>query len=262
MPFTDPVTTLPADAITGQITGSQLAADAIDGKTITGALIRTAATGKRIALESSSGEVRIYRADGTTVAAAMTPTGPDGHPGFIAYDDLSGNTYAYLTDGNLYFGTKGVNAFDDTGVFAPTLGPAATLVLSSGRPVGVSGSTTRVLLNGGAGTDRPGFVVTGDNGTIDAEIEGDLTVDDSLTARNIASGSINVVPVADTATSVAVTGLNVAGSLFTCQVTANSTNPVAVQMVSASGVSSGGVTLWINRNSTTSTTLWWLIIGR
>jgi hypothetical protein len=39
--FNDPVDTLPASAITGQIQGSQLAADSIDGKTITGALIRT-----------------------------------------------------------------------------------------------------------------------------------------------------------------------------------------------------------------------------
>ena len=50
MGFRNPVTTLPATAITGQITGSQLAADAIDGKTVTGAVLQTAHTPPNIQL--------------------------------------------------------------------------------------------------------------------------------------------------------------------------------------------------------------------
>lgn len=44
----------------GAITGTKLSADAIDGKTITGSLIRTAASGQRIELNSSQDRVLFY----------------------------------------------------------------------------------------------------------------------------------------------------------------------------------------------------------
>lgn len=50
MAFRNPLTSLPASGIVGQIQGSQLAADSINGKTITGATIQTAAAGQRISM--------------------------------------------------------------------------------------------------------------------------------------------------------------------------------------------------------------------
>ncbi len=61
-------------ATTGIIPGSRLAADAIDGKTITGATFRTAASGQRLELTSAAG-LRGFAADGTTV---KTQVGTDG----------------------------------------------------------------------------------------------------------------------------------------------------------------------------------------
>ncbi|MEU9703100.1 hypothetical protein [Streptomyces sp. NPDC047981] len=54
------------DVADGIITGTKLAADAIDGKVITGATLRTAATGERIVL-SPDGVITIYNADGVIV---------------------------------------------------------------------------------------------------------------------------------------------------------------------------------------------------
>lgn len=67
MPFRDPVTTLPADAITGPIQGSQLAADAIDGMVITGATVRTSAGYPRIEL-APDGNLYFYPAAGMDAA--------------------------------------------------------------------------------------------------------------------------------------------------------------------------------------------------
>lgn len=62
MSFRNPITTIAADQIIGEIAGSQLAADAIDGKTITAALIRTAATGERVEMTPTG--IKTYDAFG------------------------------------------------------------------------------------------------------------------------------------------------------------------------------------------------------
>ncbi|MEU0788024.1 hypothetical protein ABZ341_41660 [Streptomyces sp. NPDC006173] len=60
MAFRNPVRSLPADRITGQIQGSQLAADAIDGKVITGSTIRTGLPGTTRILLAPSGNLYFY----------------------------------------------------------------------------------------------------------------------------------------------------------------------------------------------------------
>ncbi|MEU6325354.1 hypothetical protein [Streptomyces sp. NPDC047009] len=52
-----------------------------------------------------------------------------------------------------------------------------------------------------------------------------------------------------------------AGS-YTVLVTANSTVPGTVVMVSASNISSDGFTLWINRKDNATTTLMWMMLAR
>lgn len=97
MGFRNPLTSMallefPTSGLTGVIQGSQLAADAIDGKTITGALIRTAATGQRIEIDSvADGQFRFYTgifeesegrlrtfADAGRNCAELTPPKPAG----------------------------------------------------------------------------------------------------------------------------------------------------------------------------------------
>lgn len=77
--FRNPVTSLPASAITGQIGGSQLAADAIDGKTITGALIRSAATANRVEISSTEpggfAEIDLYTENPTDTPANLVAFG-------------------------------------------------------------------------------------------------------------------------------------------------------------------------------------------
>jgi hypothetical protein len=80
MAFRNPITSLPGSAITGPINGAQLtpgsvagtalAADSIDGKTITGAVIRTSATVPKIELNSASNTLTAE--DGTSWAALTT----------------------------------------------------------------------------------------------------------------------------------------------------------------------------------------------
>ena len=75
MSFRDPITSLPAAGITGKILGTQLDADAINGKTITGALFRTD-TGqpghlRRLEMDAgtgSAGDLRFYTGLATETA--------------------------------------------------------------------------------------------------------------------------------------------------------------------------------------------------
>lgn len=57
----------------GAITGVKIAADAIDGKTITGAVVRTAATGQRLQLDSNG--LLAYAADGSVTATLRSSDG-------------------------------------------------------------------------------------------------------------------------------------------------------------------------------------------
>lgn len=62
------------EATTGIVPGSRLAADAIDGRTITGATLRTAASGQRVQIDSTSGLVG-YNAAGQAVTQVRTSDG-------------------------------------------------------------------------------------------------------------------------------------------------------------------------------------------
>lgn len=86
MGFRSPLNGIPPSGITADmladesVTGSKLSADAIDGKTITGAFIRTAATGKR--WELSSAAVNLLRAfSGATGEAAPGALSIDAEDG-------------------------------------------------------------------------------------------------------------------------------------------------------------------------------------
>lgn len=75
MAFRNPVRYLPADHIVGQIQGTQLAADAIDGKVITGATVQTAATGRRIVMAPDGATYYYTGAAGELDPGRIQPVG-------------------------------------------------------------------------------------------------------------------------------------------------------------------------------------------
>ncbi|MGW4205018.1 hypothetical protein [Streptomyces sp. NPDC004726] len=107
MPFRNPTTTLPADAIEGPIQGSQLAADAIDGKVITGSTVRTSATGRRIVM-TPDGRLELW-------------SGLPGETPGVLEADLA-------TDGEMSMGR--------VRLVAPTHGPSPAELLMATGPTG------------------------------------------------------------------------------------------------------------------------------
>jgi hypothetical protein len=104
------------------------------------------------------------------------------------------------------------------------------------------------------------------------DLAGNLTIGGVLSAPNIATGTVTITPAAAyTPTSSIVTGLNVAGTTFRGYATPNSTVPgyraaatppgAGVTGVSVSSVSATGLTVWVNRENTTATTVNWMVIG-
>lgn len=104
------------------------------------------------------------------------------------------------------------------------------------------------------------------------DLAGNLTIGGVLSAPNIATGTVTITPTAAyTPTSSIVTGLNVAGTTFRGYATANTTVPgyrasatppgAGVTGVSVSSVTSTGLTVWVNRENTTNTTINWMVIG-
>ncbi|MFD8384248.1 hypothetical protein ACFV2X_37990 [Streptomyces sp. NPDC059679] len=104
------------------------------------------------------------------------------------------------------------------------------------------------------------------------DLAGNTTVGGVLNAPNIATGTVTITPsAAYTPTNTIVTGLNIAGTTFRGYATANSTVPgyrasatppgAGVTGVSVSNVTSTGLTVWVNRENTTATTVNWMVIG-
>ncbi|MCX4911927.1 hypothetical protein, partial [Streptomyces sp. NBC_00878] len=85
--------------------------------------------------------------------------------------------------------------------------------------------------------------------------------DGLMTASNIVTGSVTITPVANTPTSINVTGLNLSGTVHRAFVTAQSAAPGTVVECSATSVTATGLTIWVNRTNTTNTSIWYLVIA-
>lgn len=85
--------------------------------------------------------------------------------------------------------------------------------------------------------------------------------DGLMTATNIVTGSVSITPVANTPTSVNVTGLNLSGTVHRAFVTAQSAAPGTVVECSATAATATGLTIWVNRTNTTNTNIWYLVIA-
>ena len=89
-----------------------------------------------------------------------------------------------------------------------------------------------------------------------------------LTTGNIARGTVTVTPsAANTPTPFNISGFFLNGTVFRGKVTANTTVPApgptsnGVNNVSISSVTSTSATIWVNRQNTTATVVYWEITG-
>lgn len=223
-------------------------------------LIQTAPDGARIVLNQETQSLQVYDSDGTTLLAELGPISGGGGGGLWTRGLQDPNNFsAYLASGLLQFrpvqnGLVDVPAGSsyDTDAFQ-----YSDYVLTSGA-VGASDHRALMILESLYDGQRPYVYVQGEQST-----PCNFDVLGSLTASNLAWGTTNITPsAANTPTSAAVTGLNVDGSSLMALVTANTAVPgTQVTGVSFNNLTSTGLTLWLTRTNTTTTTLNWLVIG-
>lgn len=263
MAFRNPVRSLPASAITGQIVGTQIAANsiatehlrvnALDGKVITGSTIRTSATGPRIVLDSN----RLTLLDNAgNVLAEITPEDDQGRSAFTSYDTRLGEEYyGTLTAGDLRFGVAGVtDVATEAYVAYSDLGAGLfELLLASGNNAGATAAEINLYSETAAGAA---------NSQINLRAAA-VSVPGILTQGNVKTGRTVITPsAANTPTSVTVTGLGLVGSNPRALVSMNTTVPgTSVTGVAATSVTNTSMILWLTRTNTSATTLDWAVIA-
>lgn len=105
------------------------------------------------------------------------------------------------------------------------------------------------------------------------QVDGNLNTTGLMTAGNIASGLVNVTPVANTTTGVAVTGLSVLSTSATASLTdfsvvvsansaANALRTTTYSNLTFSGATLTGLTVRVFRTDTTVTGVSYIVIGR
>jgi hypothetical protein len=238
----------------GAITANKLDAAAINGKTITGAIVQTAATGSRIVLDASK-----FSAYGGATATQKIVIQPDYLPLFASTP--SPRIYLTSDDGTneAYLQVNGS-------------GDAASLYTYSGDFVDTADSNTyrwrtymgkdtwvteraRIVTPFGAIVpDTPRISMTKIQATITAP---DTYVVGTFHASSIVTGRVSITPsAANVPTSLTVTGLNINGSSPRFVATASTQVPgTSVLGVGCSDVSTSSVTIWLTRTNTTATSI-------
>ncbi|MFG3244851.1 hypothetical protein [Streptomyces sp. NPDC048157] len=258
MPFKDPTTTLPADAIEGQIGSDQIedgavtfdkiAVDALNGRIITGTTLQTAAAGKRVVLASPEGTIRLYSG-----LAGETPGIVESD---ITTDDGGEMRLGYLS------------------LKPPTTGsrtpPEILLVVG---PVGEQQYRIGPLLMVEQGSDASASVVGRFTVTGAAEVFGTLTTAQlmvnghselrHLTAGNFKSGRVTITAGGGTPTSATVTGLGLTGTGHRAVATPSTTVPgTTVTGVGCTSVTADSMIVWITRAGTaTGTGVDYIVMG-
>ncbi|REE61451.1 hypothetical protein BX257_4029 [Streptomyces sp. 3212.3] len=229
----------------GGITASNIKAGAIDGQTITGAVLRS------------------VRPDGS-VAALMAPDVGDGEAGFRT-TSADGKTYAQLGSGEVTFGAAGINQELPTGITGTASG--GTLDIQSGMIQG--GAQAHIILASGDSPLAPG------NGapSISLEWDGssgpgnaDMVVDIGgvLAPRNFVWGRVTInVTTANSPASVTVTGLTVRGASFQALATAlSSAIGTVVTGVGVTSITATSAVVWANRSSVGTVQVAYQILGK
>ncbi|MER5222835.1 hypothetical protein [Streptomyces flaveus] len=259
----------------GAITAEKLDADAINGKTITGATIRTAASGGRIVLDSA--RLTAYGA-----GAQKIVLDPNNDSPFLYFTSDDGTNYAYLqvtgtgsaakffinsgkftdsTDGKTYRW----RTFQGEDLWVAERVEDGTTTSSGGR---LQLSKSAVVLKAGGTTPSSGgrlqltedaVILTADRVTLNAPA---IRAAGVFRADNISMGSVTITPVPDTPTSVTLSGGAVKGTTFRAWATPMTAAPgTQVKGVSVSSVSSAGLTIWLTRSNAFATIVHWQLIG-
>ncbi|MGW2550131.1 hypothetical protein [Streptomyces sp. NPDC001635] len=232
--------------VAGSITAEKLDADAINGKTITGATIRA------------------VRSDGS-VAAIMAPDLGDGNAGFGTTHPTNG-TSARLEAGQLSF--LGPGLAPDTPAFVAGDANNGVLELGSGQRA-VNHTQARMLLASGdsdlAESVNPGgapYIWIGwDGGSVPATADMLVMVAGVLMPRNVAWGTVTItVTTANTPASITVTGLTLLGNTFRGWATPQS-NPAGITGMGVSNITRSSAVVWANRSSPGTVTLAYQIAG-
>lgn len=209
---------------------------------------------------SDGGGIQVFRPGSDVPAAVMSPDLGDGAAGFQT-NSADGATYARVEAGKLTFGATAVDQIEPTGISATLDG--ATLDIMSGLISG--GSQAHIIMASGDSPLAPGDGSPMISLEWDGSGTADMIVDVSgiLLPRSMAWGTVSITPTAaNTPTSAIISGLNVRGSTFIAQATANTVAPgTVVTGVSASNVTGSGLTVWLTRTNTTATNVQWMVIG-
>lgn len=181
---------------------------------------------------------------------------------------------------------KTINGVSITG--SSTVTGATVRTAASGRRIVMGSDGNFYLYTGDAGENAPGRISTDPDlpvmqiigpqvntaieygltlqdtfGTQTVDISADqTTVHGLFGADSITTGFVLITPsAANTPTSATVTGLLLPGSVHRAFVTANSTVPGTVNEVTATNVTSDGLTVWLSRGNTVETQIWYLIVS-
>ena len=211
------------------------------------------------------GDLKLYAPDGSTLLAELGRDAGTGGGGGLWTRGLQDpiNMSAFLSSGELSFRPveDGLVAVPASIYYDSDAFQYSDLTLTSGA---VGETHHRALL----------ILESLFDGSAHASVQGEnstpctFDVLGVFTASNFAWGSVTITPsAANTPTSSAVTGLSVQGSTFialTSPVTSrpgSTGTPDGVTGTSANGISGSGLTVWLNRQNTTATTVNWMVIG-
>jgi hypothetical protein len=205
----------------------------------------------------STGGLTLADADGNTLAEMASDWDDRGMAAVAVYDTRFGDEYyAALAAGDMCFGVRGLTQTQDEGRvgFSRIDETLFELLISSGSAPGNSPA----LINMYSAT---GLTTADSEVTVTADV---MNVGGLLTQGNRASGSVTITPsVANTPTSVMVSGFALAGTTFTAQATAVTSVPgTTVLGVGVTNAASDSVTIWLTRANTTATVVNWEVIGQ
>ncbi|MFD3618726.1 hypothetical protein ACFWWT_26495 [Streptomyces sp. NPDC058676] len=249
----------------GAITADKLDAEAINGKVVTGATVRTAASGRRIVLNPSS--------DAQPALEIFSGSSAETSPGRMRASVINMGTWVQpevVLESPLVAGSRAdvtLRSPELNGTGLVRLEPSdqadghAHATVENGGPDDDSAITLYGSRGSNAGGGYHSMVLKGAGITWYGATRQMTFTDGVLRTPNIVTGVVTITPTANTPTSITVSGLSVAGTVFRAFVTASSTVPGTVVECTATNVTANGLTVWINRTSSTNTAVWYLIIG-
>ncbi|MFF1701327.1 phage baseplate assembly protein V [Streptomyces sp. NPDC058252] len=196
-------------------------------------------------------------------------TGSSTVTGATVQTSTSGRRTVLAPDGNLYFYSGDADEVAPAFAFAEA-GAFPMLRLGAPDTTGHPGGEIQIwTLPDGTQVYNIGHLQVSYNVAFGDEINlsgGKLTIgpidSGKITRSDEIFGKVTITPIANTPTSVTISGLFVEGATYYAWATANSSVPgTEVKEVTVSDVTQESLTVWINRSDTTPTTVYWMLKG-